>query len=395
MRVGVGGPIDLHLLADLFPAGEQIPNTYRFALTANLARGIHTRGHEIAIFALSSEVQQTVRIQGSGITAYVCPQRRPRSQMSDFFGEERRALRTAMRKAGCDVIHAHWTYEFGAAAVESGVPHVVTAHDIPTVVMRFARHPYWIEKPLLAWPVLRRAKSLTAVSPYVAKALRKWAKNTNEIAVVPNGVTKDVFDLSSERLSCRLDSCFTFASILNEWSDRKNAKRLLEGFAVVRREFGRKVRLMMFGGAYGQEEAANRWAARRGLADGVEFVGLQPYRTLMRRLAQEVDVLVHPAVAEAHCMAVNEAMAIGVPVIGGASCAGVAWALEQGKAGLLVDVTSGAALAEGMRGLTVDSALCARLGQAGTNRALAEFRLELTVEKYERVLKDAQEAQRS
>ncbi len=394
MKIGVAGPNDLSLLRDLFPQDVQIPKTISFPLIADLVRSFHNRGHEIAVFALSPAITTSLRIRGRRITAYICPQRRPRYQMLDFFRSERRGLRDAMRGAGCDVIHAHWTYEFGWAAVASGVPHVVTAHDIPTVVLRFARHPYWIEKPLLAWSVLRSAKSLTAVSPYVADALKSWTKKALGIVVVPNGVTKDVFDLSSERLSRQPEECFTFGSILNEWSERKNAKRLLEGFAVVRREFGTKVRLVMFGGSYGRGESAEMWAMRRGLADGVEFMGSQPYRMLMQRLAQMVDVMVHPALAEAHCMAVNEAMAIGVPVIGGASCAGVAWALDNGEAGLLVDVRSGASIAQGMRGLIVDSGLCARLGQAGRRKALAGFRLEQTVEKYEQVLMDAQAAQR-
>jgi len=38
--------------------------------------------------------------------------------MLDFFGQERRLLADAMQQSGCDVIHSHWTYEFGAAAVE-------------------------------------------------------------------------------------------------------------------------------------------------------------------------------------------------------------------------------------------------------------------------------------
>ena len=63
------------------------------------------------------------------------------------------------------------------------------------MVLRFARHPYWIEKRLLACLVLRKARCVTAVSPYTAAALRSFVRPPRGIVVIPNGVTQDTFDL--------------------------------------------------------------------------------------------------------------------------------------------------------------------------------------------------------
>ncbi len=393
MKIGIAGPIDMTLLCDLFPAHSDIPNTYSFAFTANLARALYHRGHEIVVFSLSREVSITRRIDGDRITAYICPQRLPRYQMLDFFRRERHGLRDAMRTSGCDVIHALWTYEFGSAAVESGLPHAVTAQDIPTVVLRFARHPYWLEKPLLAWPVLRKARCVTAVSPYAADALRAFVKPEREIIVVPNGVTQDTFNLFEGRHRRSEGAPFKFASVLNGWSGRKNGAKLIEAFGILRREFGERVQLIMFGDGHEPLGPAHRWSIHRRLADGVQFVGLLPNGILMNRLAQDVDVLVHPSLEETFGIAVAEAMATGIPVIGGVRSGGIAWVLGNGHAGLLVDVTSPTAIAERMRTVLLDGDLRGVLAQAGRERALKEFHLEAVARKYESVLENARREQ--
>jgi hypothetical protein len=91
--------------------------------------------HERVVFALSGEVTRTQFFAGHRIQAYVCPQRRAPYPMVDFFRGERRALSEATRGAGCEVLHAHRTYEFAAAAIESDVPHVIAPHDSPLTAL--------------------------------------------------------------------------------------------------------------------------------------------------------------------------------------------------------------------------------------------------------------------
>jgi glycosyltransferase involved in cell wall biosynthesis len=394
MKIGVAGPIDLGLLLDLFPPASCFPATFSFPVTAHLARELHRRGHEITLFTLSREVARTQRIEGDRITAYICPQRRPRMQMLDWFRKECHGLRDAMRASGCSVIHAHWTYEFGLAAVESGIPHVVTAHDNPIAALRFARHPYWLVKPLLAWPVLRRARCVTAVSPYIAKTIRRYVRRGREIVVVPNGVTQKIVDRFADRRPRAEGEPFRFAGIMNGWSALKNGNRLLEAFANLRREFGQKVELLLCGHGHEEQGGAHRWATSHQLTDGVEFLGEVPFDALMNRLARDVDVLVHPSLEESFCMAAAEAMAMGIPVIGGQHSGGIPWVLGDGKVGLLVDVTSSTAISKGMRELFVDTALRESLASAGRERVLNNYRLHDVARQYEDILSRASQEQR-
>lgn len=384
MKIGIAGPIDLSLLTDLFPAGQEIPKTYSFALTAALAREFYNRGHEIVLFALSSEVTATRRLDGDRITAYICQQRRPRLQMLDFFRAERQELRDAMRRSGCDVIHAHWTYEFGSAAVESGLPHVVTAHDTPVTVLRFARHPYWVEKPWMALPVLRRAQCVTAVSPYLAGELERFFRPQRDIVVVPNGLPPEVFEMGN-RSGDNGERTFSFGSILNGFEPRKNAKGLLKAFARVRTELVGQVELFMIGSGFEKGGPAEQWARDHRADDGVHFMGPRPHSEVLETLANGVDALVHPALEETFCMAALEAMAIGVPIIGGNKSGAVPWLLDGGKCGALVDVRSVRDLSAAMVACFRDRKSFRRRAALARVAARERFSITGVVDSYERL----------
>lgn len=392
VKIGVAGPITLSMLQSLFPRGTKLPETWSHPLIATLVESLHQRGHEIVVFGLSAGVRNTQFFAGNRIEAYICPQRRARWQMLDFFGLERRALADAMQQSGCDVIHSHWTYEFGAAAVESGVRHVVTAHDNPLAVLRFARHPYWVAKPFLAPRVVRKAKYLTAVSPYIAASLGRFLKPRSEIVVIPNGVTSGVFALHRRRRRTQ-PARIIFASISNSWTGLKNGPRLVKAFALLRSQFGHNVELWMFGDEHESGGPANIWSRQRSVDAGIRFMGPLPYMECLAMLAESVDILVHPSLEESQCMAVIEAMAMGLPVIGGKYSGAIPWVLAGGKAGMLVDVTSAKAIARGMEAMVEDAGLRTRLGRAGRKLALTQYHIETTVNRYEAILTRASKEQ--
>ena len=118
-------------------------------------------------------------------------------------------------------------------------------------------------------------------------------------------------------------------------------------------------------------------------------MGWMPYTECLRTLAKEIDVLVHPSLEESHGMAVTEAMAIGLPVIGGKYSGAIPWTLGDGKAGMLVDVRSPHAIADGMRVMAQDADLRNRLALAGRDLARSQFHIDSSVSCYEAVLASA------
>lgn len=108
-------------------------------------------------------------------------------------------------------------------------------------------------------------------------------------------------------------------------------------------------------------------AARLGIADRVTFAGFQPNP---HEWMQACDVVVHASDREPFGIVVVEAMALGKPVVAGAS-GGPAEIITDGLDGLLVPFGDARALAASIGRLIDDNALAARLGAAAGRRAEA------------------------
>lgn len=107
-------------------------------------------------------------------------------------------------------------------------------------------------------------------------------------------------------------------------------------------------------------------SARRS---GVRFLGM---RTDVERLYRSMDVFVLPSHREGFPRTPMEAAAMGVPVVA-TDIRGCRQVVEHGVNGLLVPVGDPVALAEAIRAIGEDSERRVAMGEAGRQRALAEF----------------------
>ena len=144
-------------------------------------------------------------------------------------------------------------------------------------------------------------------------------------------------------------------------------------------------RLLLFGHDYAPGGPAETWARQNHVNAGVEFAGPVPNRSLLRRLAQEADVLLHPALEESFGMAVAEAMALGLPVVGGKYSGAVPTLLENGRVGELVDVRSPEKIADALRDLANDSVRREQLGAHAFESALQRFSGDVSIGQYEEI----------
>jgi glycosyltransferase involved in cell wall biosynthesis len=281
----------------------------------------------------------------------------------------------------CDVIHAHWTYEFALAALGTDIPTLVTIHDLPWRVLKYFRDPYRAARLVMAYQVARKGKFFSAVSPDAAKHYKQFLRPKGTIDVIPNYMPEPVFELGKAAKQ-QSDRPLVFATMLQGWSKRKNAECALVAYQQVRQSFPES-RLMMFGADYEDEGAAHRWAAVRGLCDGVEFKGPTEYSRLLFLVAESVDVLVHPSLDEACSMTILECMALRKPVIAGIRTPGIRFELDEGRAGLLVDVRSPNAIATAMRRLASDALLRQSLADSAYEYARKTFTADAVVSQYE------------
>jgi glycosyltransferase involved in cell wall biosynthesis len=350
MRIGIVSPFQPREVADLLDDDSRarsaaIPGVAATPVTP-LVRAWHRRGHVLSIFCLDPSVSQVHTLRGEGLTLHVVPKRRARRCLLDCYQAECRLIRELVWRERPEVLTAQWTYDHALAALQCGLPTSVTCHDTPWRYAWIAKNLFTTYHIAVAWRVIRRADRLVCVSPYTAQHIRKYFRPRGPVEVVPNGVSPEAF-LRGERRQQRPaqpERALTMCSV-GGWGRLKNAATLLEAFALVRAKQP-AARLVLFGPGLGPAQAAETWAARRNLHDGVVFKGSVSYGQVLDFLETDAGLMVHPSLVETHGMALVEAMACGVPVVGGSHSGAVPWTLEDGRSGYLCDVRHPRALAE-------------------------------------------------
>lgn len=346
MHIGIAGPIATADIAHLLEGDTRaLPRGYGGApLMATLIDALLKRGHQVTAFTTthghSGTVRAEGRISGKRFAIYYVPVR-PRAfrpsggslgRAADFFSQERRALERAIREAVPDIIHAHWTYEFGLAAIASELPHVVTCHDAPQVVLRHMPNLYRMVRYLMARRCLALSGCLTAVSPYLRDRIAQYV--SIPVTVIPNPLSPALTTRTIDLSRLPDPAAPSLAMAMNGWGKLKNPQPALRAFAKLRRQIPH-ARLKLYGADFGPGQHAEQWARRKGIAAGMDFIGPLPHARLFEELCA-ADILIHPSREETFGMAVAEAMALGIPVIGGQRSGAVPWLI--GEAGALANI---------------------------------------------------------
>ena len=81
-------------------------------------------------------------------------------------------------------------------------------------------------------------------------------------------------------------------------------------------------------------------------------------------------------------MSLIEAMAMGIPVIAGKYSGGVPWTLDNGNAGIMVDVSKPEEIANAMLDLVTDTDKRKQIGLAGLEQAKKSFHISVVTDAY-------------
>jgi glycosyltransferase involved in cell wall biosynthesis len=259
-----------------------------------------------------------------------------------------------------DVIHAT-----GMAVPPPTAPLVVTVHDLA-----FLRDPARATRRGASFfrraIELARADATIVICPSQATLDDCVANGFDpaRLRLVPWGIEADPVDpatVAGVRARFGLGGPFVLWSGTIE--PRKNLPTLLDAFE---RLDDPDVTLVLAGPQGWNEDIAPRLDR---LADRVRAVGFVDPDAL-RALYAGASVFCFPSLEEGFGLPVLEAMAQGTPVI---TSSGTATAEVAGDAGVLVDPTDVAALADALRRVLADATDAAALGEAGRVRAIAEF----------------------
>lgn len=391
MKIALMGPITSASIAPYLtePLPESFPKGVSGAPFMSILIGaLLARGHEVvAITSGGYEATRDCRplsLKGERFEFHCCPQRRHSVRFShgrigrilDFYGYERANMMQVLEQVHPNFVHAHWTYEYALAAIDSGFPHLVTAHDEPWVVLKLFRNAYRLGRYLMARQALRRASALSAVSPALQTKLGRYT--STPIEVIPNPLNPKFLVAGQARAALSEGDDLRFISVQNGWNALKNSSTALRAFSLVRRELPHAT-YHLFGEDYQQGGLAQQWAKSHKLTQGVVFHGPIPNEHLIAEL-KCATVMLHPSRWESCPMGIAEAMALGLPVVGGRDSGGVAWMIGEG--GAVADINRPEDIAAAALRLVGDAAFYARSTRAAQLR-VQEFEPGAVAERYE------------
>lgn len=218
--------------------------------------------------------------------------------------------------------------------------------------------------------VAQQAKAIITISACSRKDILKYLRvpesKLHVILGAPNSacrVIKERAVLAAVRTKYRLDAPFVLA--LGAIDPRKNTARIIEAYALFRRQSPGRFQLALVGLPLAGIVRFQRLAKSLKVADDVVLTSFVPENDLVA-LYNAAEMLVYPSLYEGFGLPVLEAMACGTPVITSpfSSIAEVA-----GDAALLTDPNNPDTLAHAMIQTALDNTLRQRLIELGIEQA--------------------------
>lgn len=167
-------------------------------------------------------------------------------------------------------------------------------------------------------------------------------------AVISNPISNQALTLGFDRNPAPRRAV---AVVSNGWGKIKNTSAALQGFAMWRKNEP-NAELWLFGEDHGIDQQAHVWAKRHNLTEGVHFVGRVEHAVLLAEISKR-DVLLHTALEESFGVVLAEAMALGLPIVGGRHSGAVPEIIGSDNegvspCGITIDVTSPVSISNGL-----------------------------------------------
>lgn len=382
MHIAIVSPSDKSYISSFLPNTdiEKLPNGYNGAIfIGTIIKGLLKQNHKVTAITTTVAINNDYQIKKfthHNFTWIVVPSRPHSIRMNgkklgrivDFFNLEVKEMSTILKKIRPDIVHAHWSYEFASAAIKSGHPHLITVHDNAFKVLRFIKTPYRLGRLIMSEIILRKAKFLSTVSPYILPYVAK--RCTNSI-VIPNPAplkyTKEQVSVLIDKRIKTLDNP-KIIMINNGWNSLKNGKIGLIAFNQLREQFP-LAELHLFGDGSEIGGLAEKEANSLNISN-IKYCGVVPNQEILIALKTS-HLFIHPALEESFGVVLIEAMSVGVPAIGGLNSGAVPWVIDSKD--LLIDVSYPIQLKNKMKELISDKQMYKTISRQCFKNVISRF----------------------
>jgi glycosyltransferase involved in cell wall biosynthesis len=355
-------------LVTSFPQRPESPRGGVEAVSVNLVRGL-SECSELDVHVITLD-----RIPGpavytwSGATIHRIP-REGVSTLTEAISSGRKAITRYVDDLSPDIVHAHDTYGLMVKGID--LPRVLTIHGFVYRDTLFSHvRVAWMRSLLWRWFETRAwadQQHIISISPYVRERLA--GVTTATIHDIDNPISEEFFEAARKEQEGTVLS----AAVV---SPRKNTLALINAFAlIVRKHPHASLRLA---GPVVDESYARAVEMRireLTLEQRVQLLGPISAGQVRNELAA-CSVFALVSLEENSPMAIEEAMAVGIPIVTSNRC-GMPYMVSHGQTGFLVEPNEVRGIANRIDQLLSDHRLRDRMGRRA--RAVAEERFHPAV----------------
>lgn len=380
MRVAMVGP---------YPLPGAPPTGGIEAVAVALVGGLREIGLELTIVTCTSQVTSEQRVEDDGISLCLIPYGDLRGCSLPYVSEHRAISRT-LKEMAPDIVHVQGQNHLAPAAIAAGLPTVVTLHGI-------SYREQHISDPTASWTArvraraakklyarferitLARARDLVIISPYVLESVRHMTAARTHL--IPNPIDEVFYSIPRDPIPGRI----LFIGVV---SPRKNVLVLARAFEEVLRRRPDSTLHIVGRPADDSYLAALRSTLQdRGLSRAARYLGVVSDEEI-RRQYSEATILALPSKEESSPMVVQQAQAMGLPVVA-SRAAGIPFLVEEGITGLLATPDDESEFAAKLITALGDQPMLDRMAAASIANA-ERFRIasvaDATLELYETVI---------
>lgn len=208
------------------------------------------------------------------------------------------------------------------------------------------------------------------------------------IVTIPNGIAPDLLLRSSQRTAYRqqfgISATTPVLGIVANLCKMKGHTTLLDALPLIQKKF-HDIRCFFVGNDF-LDGAIHRYVQEKHCEETVVFTG---FRQDIPELLSLFDIVLLPSLWEGSPVALLEAMAMKKPIVA-TEVGGIPELVIPQKTGILIPPQNPCALADAVIFLLENPAIASRMGEAGYERVLQEFSLDVLVARtealYERLI---------
>ncbi|WP_435236269.1 glycosyltransferase family 4 protein [Psychromonas sp. PT13] len=299
------------------------------AVSVNLVRSLSTyQNLDIHVITLCPEVSKSTKAYWNNVLVHRLP-KPVGSELLNAITKSKKLISDYLSKLKPDLIHAHDTY--GIMVQDVHIPKVFTVHGFiygDTLLaggkFKWLRSKLWEYVEKKSWS---KQPNIISISPYVRE--RVSSVSPAIIYDIDNPISNTFFSVKRQEIP---NTIFTSAVIC----PRKNSLQLVKAVNLLIK-MGYDIQLRVAGSIGDKDYAQSQldWIQQHKLEDNVKFLGRISTQQVMQELST-ASIYALTSLEENSPMGIEEAMAVGVPVITSNRC-GMPYMVKNSETGYLIN----------------------------------------------------------